>query len=178
MKSHWILDMGASLGGTCLVVVSGRRGVKRLSMQGNYTPVWIGTSNSLTINGLHAKGTSPGVLHGESSKRLAPPRNITPKNKSDITPNPSGHGPQRPCAQGRTCTEQEYAQGAAPGQIKNQTVGRATKNGRTTKQEGEGWPTSTQMEAASGEGKVTACQTAVARKRTYRLRWRGNGTRL
>ena len=29
------------------------------------------------------------------------------KNESDITPNPGGHRPQLPCAQGRTCAEQE-----------------------------------------------------------------------
>ena len=29
------------------------------------------------------------------------------KKKSDITPDPGGHRPQRPCAQGRTCAEQE-----------------------------------------------------------------------
>ena len=29
------------------------------------------------------------------------------KKNSDITPNPNGHRPQRPCAQGRTCAEQE-----------------------------------------------------------------------
>ena len=36
-----------------------------------------------------------------------------------------------------------------PGQTKNQTVGRATTNGRTTKQEGEGLPTPTLTDAAS-----------------------------
>ena len=55
------------------------------------------------------------------------------KTKSDIMPNPSGHRPQRPCAQGRTCAEQELAQGAAPGQTKDWTVRRATTNGRTAK---------------------------------------------
>ena len=35
-----------------------------------------------------------------------------------------------------------------PGHTKNQTVGRATTNGRTTKQEGEGLPTPAQTEAA------------------------------
>ena len=67
---------------------------------------------------------------------------------SDITPDPGGYRPQRPCAQGRTCAEQEEAQEAAPAQTKDQTVGKATTNGRTTKQEGEGWPTPTPTEAA------------------------------
>ena len=77
--------------------------------------------------------------------------------KSEITPNPSGHRPQCPCALRRTWLAgasrlwnvQQEAQGAAPGQTKDQTGGRATANGRTTKQEGEGWPTPTQAEAAS-----------------------------
>ena len=74
---------------------------------------------------------------------------------SDITPDPGGHRPQRPCAQGRTCAEQDYAQEAAPAQTKDQTVGKATTNGRTTKQEGEGRPTPTPTETAPctpGEG--------------------------
>ena len=65
-----------------------------------------------------------------------------------MTPDPGGHRPQCPCAQGRTCAEQEEAQGAAPAQTKDEIVGRATTNGRTTKQEGEGWPTPTPTEAA------------------------------
>ena len=34
-------------------------------------------------------------------------KNKNKKNISDITPDPGGHRPQRPCAQGRTCAEQE-----------------------------------------------------------------------
>ena len=67
---------------------------------------------------------------------------------SDITPDPGGRRPQRPCAQGRTSAKQEQAQEAAPAQTKDQTVGKATTNGRTTKQEGKGWPTPTPTEAA------------------------------
>ena len=41
------------------------------------------------------------------------------KKRSDITPDPGGHRPQRPCAQGRTCAKQEQAQVTSPGQTQN-----------------------------------------------------------
>ena len=59
------------------------------------------------------------------------------KQRSGITTDPSGHRPQRPCAQGRTCAKQEQAPGAAPGQIQNRTPGGVIMSGRTTKQAGE-----------------------------------------
>ena len=70
------------------------------------------------------------------------------KKRLDITPDPGGHRPQRPCAQGRTCAQQEL--GAAPGQIQNRTAAGAgaTTSGRMTKQEGEGLRTLTRTEAA------------------------------
>ena len=51
------------------------------------------------------------------------------KVKSDTTPDPRGHRPQRPCAQGRTCAKQEQAQGAAPGHTQNRIAGGATTSG-------------------------------------------------
>ena len=38
------------------------------------------------------------------------------KGRSDITPDPGGHRPQRPCAQGRTYAKQDQPQASAPGQ--------------------------------------------------------------
>ena len=38
------------------------------------------------------------------------------KKRSDITPDPGGHRPQRPWAQGRTLAKQDQAQTSAPGQ--------------------------------------------------------------
>ena len=60
--------------------------------------------------------------------------------KLDVTSDPGGHRPQRPCAQGRTCAKHEQAHGAVPGQIPNRTAGGATTSGRTTKREGGGVP--------------------------------------
>ena len=44
------------------------------------------------------------------------------KIRSDITPDPGGHRPQRPCAQGRTYAKQDQPQASAPGQNQNQSI--------------------------------------------------------
>ena len=62
------------------------------------------------------------------------------KNRSDITPDPGGHRPQRPCAQGRTCAKQDQAQASAPGRNRTQFVGGATTHGRRTRQAGKSVP--------------------------------------
>ena len=58
------------------------------------------------------------------------------KNRSDNTPDPGGHRPQCPCAQGRTCAKQDQAQASALGQNRTQFGGGATTHGRRTKQAG------------------------------------------
>ena len=63
------------------------------------------------------------------------------KNRSDITPDPGGHWPQRPCAQGRTCAKQDQAQASAPGQNRTQCGGGATTHGLRTRQAGKSVPT-------------------------------------
>ena len=65
------------------------------------------------------------------------------KNRSDITPDPGGHRPQRPCAQGRTCAEQDQAQARALGQNRTQFGGGATTHGRRTEQAGKSVSTRT-----------------------------------
>ena len=56
------------------------------------------------------------------------------KIRSDITPDPSGHRPQRPCTQRRTRAKQDQAQASAPGQTRTRSVGGATTHGRRTRQ--------------------------------------------
>ena len=63
------------------------------------------------------------------------------RNRSDITPDPGGHRPQRPCAQGRTRAKQDQAQASAPGQNRTRSVGGATTHGRRTRQASESVPT-------------------------------------
>ena len=63
------------------------------------------------------------------------------KNRSDITSDPGGHRPQRPCAQGRTRGKQDQAQATAPGQNPTRSVGGATTHGRRTRQASESGPT-------------------------------------
>ena len=65
------------------------------------------------------------------------------KNRSDITPDPGGHRPQRPCAQGRTYAKQDQPQASAPGQNRTQRVGGATTHGLRTRQAGKSVPTQT-----------------------------------
>ena len=52
------------------------------------------------------------------------------KRRSDITPDPGGHWPQRPCAQGQTRAKQDQAQASAPGQNRTRSAGGATAHGR------------------------------------------------
>ena len=59
------------------------------------------------------------------------------KTNSDITPDPGGHRPQRPCAQGRTCAKRDQAQASAPGQNRTQCGGGATTHGQRTRQAGK-----------------------------------------
>ena len=69
------------------------------------------------------------------------------KNRSDITPDPGGHRPQRPCAPGRTRAKQDQAQESDPGQNQTRSVGGATTHGRRTRQAGESAPTQTRSGA-------------------------------
>ena len=64
-------------------------------------------------------------------------------NRSDITPDPAGHRPQRPCAQGRTCAKQAQPQASALGQNRTQFGGGATTHGLRTRQAGKSVPTQT-----------------------------------
>ena len=63
------------------------------------------------------------------------------RNRSDITPDPGGHRPQHPCAQGRTRAKQDQAQASAPGQNRTRSAGGATTHGRRTRQASESVPT-------------------------------------
>ena len=65
------------------------------------------------------------------------------KNRSDITPDPGGHRPQRPCAQGRTYAKQDQPRASAPGQNRTQRGGGATTHGLGTRQAGKSVPTQT-----------------------------------
>ena len=76
-------------------------------------------------------------------------------HRSDITPDPGGHWPQRPCAQGRTGAKQDQAQASAPGQNRTQFGGGATTHGRRTRQAGKSVPTQTR----SGAGGCTPQST-------------------
>ena len=69
------------------------------------------------------------------------------KNRSDITPYPGGHRPQRPCAQGWTRAKQDQAHASAPGQNRTRSVGGATTHGRRTRQASESVPTQTRWGA-------------------------------
>lgn len=88
-----------------------------------------------------------------------PIKTVQGKTRTSITPDPGGHRPQLPCAQGRTCAIHEQVQVAALGQVQNRSGGRAAMRGRTTKQEGVGSPTRTQM----GEGGCTPQTTPQER---------------
>ena len=73
--------------------------------------------------------TPPWMGRPQRSMRLVPPGDLCcsamhvrhayvplpmpKKNRSDITPDPGGHRPQRPCAQGRTRVKQDQAQASA-----------------------------------------------------------------
>ena len=65
------------------------------------------------------------------------------KHRSDISPDPGGHRPQRPCAQGRTCAKQDQAHASAPGQNRTQFTSGATTHGLRTRQAGKSVPTQT-----------------------------------
>ena len=65
------------------------------------------------------------------------------KNRSDITPDPGGNRPQRPCAQGRTFAKQDQPQASAPGQNRTQCGGGATAHGLRTRRAGKSVPTQT-----------------------------------
>ena len=58
-------------------------------------------------------------------------------NRSDITPDPDGHRPQRPYAQGRTRAKQDQVRASAPGQSQTRSAGGATMHARRTRQAGE-----------------------------------------
>ena len=77
------------------------------------------------------------------------------KKRSDITPDPGGHRPQRPCAQGRTCAKQDQAQASALGQNRIQLGGGATTHGRRTKQAGKSVPTKTRPGAGGCKPQTT-----------------------
>ena len=110
--------------------------------------------------GQHYRKRSPGVKthntnqHGSRARlqhSTHPPslpkpnwvikKKIKNTHRSDITPDPGGRRPQRPCAQGRTCAKQDQAQASAPGQNRTQFVGGATTHGRRTRQAGKSVPT-------------------------------------
>ena len=74
--------------------------------------------HGLVANGVRATYT-PGSQVGTG-------RGVKKKNRSDITPDPGGHRPQRLCAQGRTCAKQDQVQASAPGQNRTQFVGSTT----------------------------------------------------
>ena len=59
------------------------------------------------------------------------------KIRSDITPDPGVHRPQRTCAQGRACVKQDQPQASAPGQNQTQFGGGATTHGLRTRQAGK-----------------------------------------
>ena len=63
----------------------------------------------------------------------------TCREKTDITPYPGGHRPQRRYAQGRTCARQDQAQAARRSRIR--TAGGVTTDRRRTRQAGESAPT-------------------------------------
>ena len=65
------------------------------------------------------------------------------ENRSDITPDPGGHWPQRPCGQGRTCAKQDQPRASVQGQNRTQFVGGATTHGRRIRQAGQSVPTQT-----------------------------------
>ena len=77
------------------------------------------------------------------------------KTGSDITPDPGGHWPQRPCAQGRTHVKQDQPQASAPGQNRTQCGGEATMHGLRTRQAGKSVPTQTRP----GNGECTPQST-------------------
>ena len=64
--------------------------------------------------------------------------NNNKKKRSDVTPDPGGHRPQCPCAQGRTCAKQDQAQTGAPGQMQNRSAGGAAMSGRGPSRKAEG----------------------------------------
>ena len=82
------------------------------------------------------------------------------KHRSDITPDPGGHRPQRPCAQGRTCAKQDQAQASAQGQNRTQFASGATTHGRRTRQAGKSVPTQTRP-GAGGCTPLTAPQEGM-----------------
>ena len=61
--------------------------------------------------------------------------------RSDITPDPGGHRPQRPCA--HTYAKQDQPQASSPGQNRTQRRGGATTHGLRTMQAGKSAPTET-----------------------------------
>ena len=73
---------------------------------------------------------------------------IYKKNRLDTTPYPSGHRPQRPCAQKRTRAKQDRAHANAPGQNRTRSVGGATTHGWRTRQVSE--RVQTQMRSGAG----------------------------
>ena len=77
------------------------------------------------------------------------------KNRPDITPDPGGHRPQRPCAQGRTCAKKDQPQASASGQNQTQFGGGATTHGLRTRQAGKSVPTQTRP----GDGGCTPQST-------------------
>ena len=85
------------------------------------------------------------------------------KNRSHITPDPGGHRPQRPCAQGRTCAKQDQAQASAPGQSRTEFVGGATTHGRRTRQAGKSVPTQTRPGAGGCTPQSTPQEGALQR---------------
>ena len=78
---------------------------------------------------------TPAYVSGKNTH--APAAKINKKNRSDITPDPGGHRPQRPCAQGRTYAKQDQPQASAPGQNRTQCGGGATTHGLRTRQAGK-----------------------------------------
>ena len=71
------------------------------------------------------------------------------KNISDIMPDPGGHRPQRPYAQGLARAKQDQAQASAPRQNQARSVDGATMNGQRFRQACETSDT-------RGEGQVLA----------------------
>ena len=98
-----------------------------------------------------------------------PIKTVQGKTRTSITPDPGGHRPQLPCAQGRTCAIHEQVQVAALGQVQNRSGGRAAMRGRTTKQEGVGSPTRTQMGKAGAHRRQHPKKERRDKSQTLRL---------